>query len=121
MFLRMARPEWRTISAAMIVMVFLVPFWGLISVVAKKTPAVFATFALISLAGVWVDRYVLTVPSIVQSAPDLPLGWPELAITAGCFGLWGAAYAWFAARFPMVSPSLLDTEAERRHHTHASF
>ena len=113
LFLRMVRPEWRGVSAAMIVLVFLIPFWGLIGVKPKKTPALLGTFATISLCGVWVDRYVLTVPSMVQEAPALPLGWQELLVTAGFLGLWGLAYAWFARRFPIVSPRLMDRmEAE---------
>ncbi|MBI4543000.1 MAG: hypothetical protein HY705_08220, partial [Gemmatimonadetes bacterium] len=120
LFLRISAAPWRGISTLMVVLVFLVPFWGLIGVTPKRTPAALGTFATISLVGVWVDRYVLTVPSIVQSAPRLPLGWQELLITAGFFGLWGLAHAWFAARFPIVSPTLVQREAERRHHPHDS-
>jgi Ni/Fe-hydrogenase subunit HybB-like protein len=115
MFLRMVRPEWRGISTAMLVLVFLVPFWGLIGVKPKKTPALLGTFAAISLLGLWTDRYVFTMPSMVQEAPKLPLGWPELLVTAGFLGLWGLAYAWFARTFPIVSPRLMDElEAEGR-------
>jgi len=108
LFLRMARPEWRGISTAMLVLVFLIPFWGLIGVKPKKTPALLGSFAAISLLGLWTDRYVFTMPSMVQEAPKLPLGWPELLVTAGFLGLWGLAYAWFARRFPIVSPRLMD-------------
>ena len=108
LYLRMMKPEWRGISAAMLVLVFLLPFWGLIGIVPKKTPAILGTFALISLVGVWTDRYVLVVPSIVGAAPGLPLGWQELLITAGFFGLWGLALTWFAERFPLVSPNYVD-------------
>jgi len=121
LFLRMASPEWRGVSTAMLVLVFLVPFWGLIGVKPKRTPAIFATFAIISLLGLWLDRFVLTVPSIVQRAPSLPLGWQELLITIGFFGLWGLAYLWFAERFPIVSPTLVQYQGERRMHAHASF
>jgi len=121
LWLRMTRPEWKTISTAMVVLVFLVPFWGLIGVKPKRTPAVFATFAVISLVGLWVDRYVLVVPSIVQAAPGLPLAWQELLITIGFLGLWGLSYLWFAERFPIVSPTLVEFQGERRLHAHASF
>ena len=115
-FLRMTRPEWRGISAAMVVLVFLVPFWGLIGVAPKRTPALLGSFAAISLAGVWVDRYVLVVPSLVQEAPSLPLGWQEGLVTVGFFGLWALAYAWFARRFAIVSPRLLDRMEEGTAH-----
>jgi hypothetical protein len=121
-FLRMMAPEWRGISTAMLVMCFLLPFVGLISVPGKKTPGIFATFAIISLLGLWVDRYVLTVPSIVQETPghSLPLGLPEVVVTAGFFGVWALSYLWFVARFPIVSPTIVAHFAERRHHAHTS-
>ena len=118
MFLRMVRPEWRGISTAMLVLVFLVPFWGLIGVTAKKTPALLGTFAAISLLGLWTDRFVFTMPSMVQEAPKLPLGWPELLVTAGFLGLWGLAYAAFARRFPIVSPRLMDELEAEGHGAH---
>jgi Ni/Fe-hydrogenase subunit HybB-like protein len=91
LFLRMVRPEWRGISIAMVALVFLVPFWGLIGAKPKQTPALLGTFAAVSLCGVWVDRYVLTVPSLVQQAPVLPLGWQEMLVTLGFLGVWGLA------------------------------
>lgn len=120
LFLRMMAPEWRGISIAMIVMVFLIPFWGLISVAGKTTPSVTATMAVISLLGLWTDRYVLVVPSIVQETAShaLPLGLPELVVTLGFAGAWALCYLWFHARFPMVSPTLMEHYAERRHHSH---
>jgi hypothetical protein len=122
LFLRMTAPEWRGISTAMVVLVFLVPFWGLISVAGKKTPGALATFATISLLGIWVDRYVLTVPSIVQETADhgLLLGWQELLVTLGFAGVWGLSYLWFHVRFPIISPTLMELHGERRHHAHTS-
>jgi hypothetical protein len=119
-FLRMTRPEWRGISIAMIVMCFLIPFVGLIGIKPKKTPATLATFAVISLCGLWVDRFVLVVPSVMQTSAGLPLGWQEVGITAGFLGIFGLCYLWFAERFPLVSPALVAHEMERRRHPHTS-
>jgi hypothetical protein len=121
LFLRMTGAPWRGISAAMVVMVFLIPFWGLLGVKPKKNPRILGTFATISLLGLWVDRYVLTVPSIVQGAPGLPLGWQEVGVTLGFAGLWGLAYTWFAERFPIISPSLVEHGGERRRYSHINF
>ena len=120
LFLRMATPQWRGVSTAMVTMCFLLPFAGLMGIKPKKTPAILTTFALISLTGLWLDRYVLVVPSVIQSPVGLPLGWQELLITAGFFGLWGLSYCWFAERFGLVSPALLDRESERRHLPHVA-
>ncbi len=107
MMLRLAEEPWRSIGILMVILVFVVPFWGLMGVVPKKTPAILGTFAVISLVGLWLDRWVFVVPSIVQSAPRAPLGWPELLVTAGFAGLWGLSHAFFARRYPIVSPRLL--------------
>jgi hypothetical protein len=120
LFLRMATPQWRVVSAAMVVMCFLVPFVGLLGIKPKQTPSILATFAIISLTGLWIDRYVLVVPSVVQSPPGLPLGWQEVLITVGFFGLWGLSYLWFVERFGLLSPALLEHDAERRQHAHHS-
>jgi len=77
----------------------------------KQTPEILGTFAVISLVGLWLDRWVFVVPSIVQSASRAPLGWTELAVTAGFAGVWGLSHAWFATRFPIVSPRLLERMA----------
>jgi hypothetical protein len=101
----------------MVVLVFVVPFWGLLGVKPKKTPAILGTFAIVSLVGLWLDRWIFVVPSIVQRAERAPLGWPELLVTAGFFGVWALSNVWFAATFPIVSPRLLEEmEAEGTGH-----
>ena len=112
MMLRLAAEPWRPIGILMVTLVFVIPFWGLMGVVPKKTPAILGTFAVISLVGLWIDRWMFVVPSIVQSAPRAPLGWTELVVTAGFAGLWGLCHVWFARRWPIVSPRLLDRMAQ---------
>lgn len=108
MMLRIAAEPWRRVGILMVVLVFVLPFWGLMGVKPKQTPAILGTFAVISLVGLWLDRWVFVVPSIVQSAPRAPLGWTELLVTAGFAGLWGLCHVWFASTFPIVSPRLLE-------------
>jgi len=108
LMLRIAAQPWWPIGILMVVLVFVVPFWGLMGVKPKQTPAILGTFATISLVGLWLDRWVFVVPSIVQSAPRAPLGWTELLVTMGFAGVWGLCHAWFAGTFPIVSPRLLE-------------
>jgi hypothetical protein len=108
MMLRIAAEPWRPVGILMVVLVFVLPFWGLMGVKPKQTPAILGTFAVVSLVGLWLDRWVFVVPSIVQSAPRAPLGWTELLVTAGFGGVWGLCHAWFAGTFPIVSPRLLE-------------
>ncbi len=105
--------DWRAIAVAVGLMVFFIPFWGLIWVKAKITPATFTLFVLISFAGVWLERYLLVEPSLVERGPSF--GLPEIGITAGFVGLFLVAYGLFARAFPMVSPRLAERAHEVRH------
>jgi hypothetical protein len=65
-------------------LIWVVPFFTLLSVRAKTSPTVLCIIGLLGLFGVWDLNYILIVPSL---SPDvLPLGWIELLITAGFLG-----------------------------------
>jgi hypothetical protein len=51
--------------------------------------------------GMWLERYVLIVPSLWHT-DSLPLGWIELGVTAGFFGACGLGCSFFLARFPVI-------------------
>jgi hypothetical protein len=97
--------DWQPVAILVLLMVFAIPFWGLIWVKAKITPATFTLFALISFAGMWLERYLQIQPSLVE-APHM--GLPELGISLGFLGLFLLAYGLFARAFPMVSPRLAE-------------
>ncbi len=105
--------EWRPIAILVGLMIFLIPFWGLIWVKAKITPATFTLFIVISLLGVWLERYLLVQPSLVESPM---FGLPEIGISVGFLGLFLLAHGMFAARFPMVSPRWVARALESGHH-----
>jgi len=106
---------WRTVGTAVFFMVFVIPFIGLLGVKPKKTPATFILFALISVAGVWLERYLEVVPSLTAGqAPSL--GLPELGALAFFAGLFLLAYGWFAGKYPMISPRLAVDTLEREQH-----
>jgi hypothetical protein len=105
--------DWRPIAILVGLMVFLIPFWGLIWVKSKVTPATFTLFALISFAGVWLERYLLVQPSLVEHPA---FGLPEFGISAGFLGLFLLAHGLFANAFPMVSPRAVRRMLEAGHH-----
>lgn len=80
---------------------FVVPFFGLLGVKAKKTPAVLATFATIVLVGLWVERYLLVYPSYYFGQDQLVFGWQEIGIGLGFAGLLLGSLLFFATRFPL--------------------
>jgi hypothetical protein len=105
---------WRPIGIAVFLMVFLIPFVGLLGEKPKRSPAWLMAIALISLSGVWLERYFEIVPSISRGAPPA-LGIPELGAVLFFGGLYALSYSWFAGRYPMLSPRLAADTLEREH------
>lgn len=105
---------WRPIGAAVGAGVFVIPFAGLIGVAPKKSPLTLALFATISLCSLWLERYLMVLPSITAEAGPV-FGLPELGPTLAFLGLYLVTYGLFARTYPMVSPRLamitLDREA----------
>ena len=68
-------------------LVWVIPFTVLMGVKPKKTPAILGTVAFLGLIGMWLERYVLVVPSIVPH--HVPFDWIEAAVTLGFLGIFG--------------------------------
>lgn len=94
-------PPFRIIAQLVGLLIFVIPFFGLMGVTAKRTPAIFVTFASISLLGLWLERYLLVYPSLWLDAEDLPFGWQEPGVMLLFAGLFLASLAWFLTRFPL--------------------
>jgi hypothetical protein len=103
---RFAEP-FGAVSATVVILVFVLPFLGLLPRPPKMVPAILAFFALLILIGHWLERFIITVPSIWEGI-GLPLGIPEIGIGLGFLGLFLSAYLWFVRTFPMLpSPASL--------------
>ena len=111
--------HWLPIGKLVLIGMFVVPFFGLLGVAPKKVRATFAFFASISLVSLWLERYLLVMPSITPLAGpafDVPEAGPTLLFV----GLYLLAYALFARTFPMISPRLAEITLDReRGHTSA--
>src|SRR5438552_8300492 len=106
---------WRPVGAAVFILVFVVPFIGLLGVKPKKYPPTFALFSLVSLTGIWLERYLEIVPSVNGGAGPA-IGLPELGATLLFAGLFLLSLGWFGARYPMISPRLAADTVERERH-----
>src|SRR5436309_496259 len=113
-FYRLIGP-WRPVGVAVFLLVFVVPFIGLLGVRPKRYPPTFLAFALVSLAGIWLERYLEIVPSINGGAGPA-IGLPEAGVTLLFAGLFLLAMGWFATRYPMISPRLAADTLERERH-----
>ena len=95
-------PPFMYVAQLVGILLFVIPFFGLLGVVTKRRPRLFATLAIISLVGLYLERYLLIYPSLWIGAERLPLSWQEPAIALFFAGLMLAALGWFAHRFPLM-------------------
>ena len=74
---------WATLSwrSATDVLIWAIPFLVLLGVRPKKTPAILGTISFLGLVGIWIERYVLVVPSL--SPHVVPFGLDRVADHAG--------------------------------------
>src|SRR5213076_1896733 len=93
---------WRPFGIAVFLLVFVLPFIGLLGVKPKKSSLLLTTFALVSLLGIWLERYLEIVPSINGGAGPA-LGVPEIGVALLFGGLFLLSLGWFGARYPMLS------------------
>jgi hypothetical protein len=109
-FVRRLSDPFDAVTRAVVLMVFLIPFLGLLTRPPKKVPVVLAGFAGLILMGHWLERFMLVMPSMYDIDPtqSLPLGVPEIGIALGYLGLFLACYLWFVRTFPLLpSPAAL--------------
>lgn len=106
---------WRPIGIAVFFLIFLIPFIGLLGEKPKKFAPTMLGFAIVSLTGIWLERYLEIVPSINHGAGPA-LGIPEVGTTLFFGGLFFLSWAWFAGRYPIISPRLAADALEREHH-----
>ena len=106
---------WRPVGATVFILVFVIPFIGLLGARPKKFPPTLMGFAMVSLVGLWLERYLEVVPSVSAGAGPA-IGLPEVGVTLLFGGLFLLAFGWFAGRYPMVSPRLAADTLEREAH-----
>ena len=104
--------HWLPIGVAVGWGMFLIPFFGLLGVRPKKSRVVLGFFATVSLVALWLERYLLVMPSVTV-LPGPTLGRPELGPTLAFAGLFLLTYALFARTFPMISPRLAEITLDR--------
>lgn len=90
------------ISILVFLFVFLFPFFGLLGVRPKRTPALLGSAAAIVLVGLFLERYLLTYPSWYYREGEIVFGWQEIAFALFFGGLLLASITAFMSRFPLL-------------------
>jgi len=106
---------WRPVGIAVFLLVFVIPFIGLLGMKPKLFAPTMVGFALVSLAGIWLERYLEVVPAINHGAGPA-IGLPEIGVTLFFGGLFFISWAWFARKYPIISPRLAADALEREQH-----
>ena len=106
MRLRLISPwKWLTVTSA--TMVFVLPFFGLMSRAAKVFKPTMILFALSSLVGMWLMRHVEVYPSKYGTADHIPFGLWEIGVALLYVGAWGWSYCQFMDAFPRMRVTLM--------------
>jgi hypothetical protein len=98
---------WAVSTVVAVIAVFFAPFFGLLSKAAKLFKPTLVLFTVISLAGMWLVRYLEVYPSLYGETTGLPLGLWELGVTLGYVGIWGWCYLAFMNAFPRMRVTLM--------------
>ncbi len=107
---------WRPVGTAVFLGMFIIPLFGLLGVGPKKFPPTLGLFAAISLVALFLERYLLVLPSVTLEHGPV-FGTPEIGPLVLLLGAFLLVYGLFGNRFPMVSPraALLTIEREIHH------
>ncbi|MGH7721077.1 MAG: hypothetical protein ACREON_19795, partial [Gemmatimonadaceae bacterium] len=106
MRLRLIAP-WLPLSLGVVFLMFVLPFFGLLSRAAKVYLPTLVLFSACSLVGLWLLRYLEVYPSLHYEEAAVPFGLWEIGIALGFLGLWGRCYIAFMNAFPRVRATLM--------------
>jgi hypothetical protein len=103
---------WAPLAWIVLVAAFVVPFVLLLSREIKRQAIGLSVVAVIALAGMWLERFILVGPSLVKGE-HLPIGPVEVLITTGIGALFALCFTGFLQRVPVlpVTDPLLAPEA----------
>jgi len=105
MHLRFISP-WKWVTVLSVILVFFAPFFGLLSRYTKVTRFWMSLFAICSLVGMWLMRYIEVYPSAFGVVPSLPFSIWEIGCLLLYAGAWGWCYLQFMDAFPRIRVTL---------------
>ncbi len=91
---------WRYLAWGVFLVCFVLPFFILINKKVKMMPAAMIVICSVVIVGIWFEHLLLLGPSLSHSAAGLPLGFSDILISLGFFGLMLSAIAVAFKQFP---------------------
>nr|WP_306304164.1 NrfD/PsrC family molybdoenzyme membrane anchor subunit [Desulfosarcina cetonica] len=101
---------WNALAWTVFIGCFVAPFIILINRRIKTNPQAMTVICLAVMLGIWLEHYLLLGPAFHPHVHHLPLGWVEVAVGVGFFGLLAIA----VTRYLKTFPELLAAGAENR-------
>jgi len=98
--LRLWERPWMSLSWTALGASIFLPFVVFLSRKAKENPWVMLSVGILIAGGLWLERYVLVVPSLWRGG-GVPFGWLEVGVTVGFLGAAGLSYIFFLHNFPV--------------------
>ncbi|MDY0042304.1 MAG: hypothetical protein RBS57_18500, partial [Desulforhabdus sp.] len=92
---------WEPFAWTVLIISFVIPFAVLLSRKVKMKPLAMMALSGLILAGMWMERFLLVVPSLWKGE-NIPFGISEILITAGFFGTIALCVLMFLQKFPIL-------------------
>lgn len=119
--IRTSMEPWASLSIAVFMLCFAMPWSMLLSRGLKKIPAAYLTVTSVIAVGLWLERYMQVYPSVwgnewilkygggadisAEALASAPFGIPEIGLTLGFLGIFLTVVFNFLARVPTVPVS----------------
>ena len=103
---------WNALAWTVFIGCFAAPFLILLNRRIKTRPKAMTVICLAVMAGIWLEHYLLLGPSFHHDARHLPLGWVEVAVAVGFFGLLAAAVTGYLRQFPELLQPVVQERLE---------
>jgi len=102
--LRVKLTPWEPLAWVVLFMIFLLPFFILLSRRVKLKKPGMILLSLMIITGMWLERFILVAPSLWKRG-NVSLGVLEVLVTAGYLGIVGLCVAAFLKRVPLLPVS----------------
>jgi hypothetical protein len=112
MILRTKEYPWKPLAWVTFAMCFIIPFILYASEDVKKVRGTLAGVGLISFFGLWLEKYMIIMPSLSPEA--IPFGIVDIGLFIGFLGLYGLCVLGFLDRHPYIAVASPMTRAENK-------